>query len=471
MTDDPPFDPLLGAAPGYYPDPSVPGYVRYWDAGWVPGTSRPAPVPGERLAPPAAAIRRGVSLRHPPAAEPQAQVLGAPATPEQSGVVYLDGTLPGGIGLTLPAAEPEPRPQPQPQLTDSWRVAPPLSPPSPPPASGPQAQPGPQPNPVHEGRGDGASPACRGPAAVPAPERPSVAEEWARPGAAREHRPTAAPAERHVDGPSAGGSAFHGAETSSGEIPVAESAQVSSGTGSWPGAGVARAARAAGSKRLRPAAFAQRVSWGTEEDAPGSAPAAAPATPKLIPSPSPAPTPAPGPAVAAPRAAAGRARRPVPAPYGRRLFARLLDTAVVWGALAVGIGFPLGDSVSRHLQSKIVAAHVAYGGGVTRVWLVDGAVLRAAGMLLLALLGAGLLYEALPTVLFGRTLGKWLCGLRVVDAGSGRRPGFGRGVLRWLSHQPLLLVLLSPFALVGSLRDRPLRRSWPDRAARTFVAR
>ncbi|MEU9134457.1 RDD family protein [Streptomyces sp. NPDC048404] len=40
---------------GYYPDPSIPGYVRYWNgAAWVPGTSRPAPSGGEALAPPAA---------------------------------------------------------------------------------------------------------------------------------------------------------------------------------------------------------------------------------------------------------------------------------------------------------------------------------------------------------------------------------------------------------------------------------
>ncbi|MFF9811899.1 RDD family protein [Streptomyces sp. NPDC014006] len=38
---------------GYYPDPSIPGYVRYWNgAAWVPGTSRPAPTDGELLAPP-----------------------------------------------------------------------------------------------------------------------------------------------------------------------------------------------------------------------------------------------------------------------------------------------------------------------------------------------------------------------------------------------------------------------------------
>ncbi|MEU2713310.1 RDD family protein [Streptomyces sp. NPDC007205] len=38
---------------GYYPDPSIPGYVRYWNgASWVPGTSRPAPKDGEPLTPP-----------------------------------------------------------------------------------------------------------------------------------------------------------------------------------------------------------------------------------------------------------------------------------------------------------------------------------------------------------------------------------------------------------------------------------
>ncbi|MFE7426666.1 DUF2510 domain-containing protein, partial [Streptomyces sp. NPDC057545] len=35
---------------GYYPDPSIPGYVRYWNgASWVPGTSRPAPQQGEPM--------------------------------------------------------------------------------------------------------------------------------------------------------------------------------------------------------------------------------------------------------------------------------------------------------------------------------------------------------------------------------------------------------------------------------------
>ncbi|MZE76467.1 DUF2510 domain-containing protein, partial [Streptomyces sp. SID5475] len=39
-----------GPAPGYYPDPSIPGYIRYWNgASWVPGTSRPAPGEGDAM--------------------------------------------------------------------------------------------------------------------------------------------------------------------------------------------------------------------------------------------------------------------------------------------------------------------------------------------------------------------------------------------------------------------------------------
>ncbi|NEB79622.1 DUF2510 domain-containing protein, partial [Streptomyces sp. SID14478] len=59
---------------GYYPDPSIPGYVRYWNgAAWVPGTSRPAPSDGETLPTPSG----------PGAAQ-------APAPVEETGPVFLD---------------------------------------------------------------------------------------------------------------------------------------------------------------------------------------------------------------------------------------------------------------------------------------------------------------------------------------------------------------------------------------------
>ncbi|MCX5212687.1 RDD family protein [Kitasatospora sp. NBC_00240] len=46
-------DTTVGPVPGYYADPSIPGYVRYWGGtAWVPGTSRPTPAEGEVLEPP-----------------------------------------------------------------------------------------------------------------------------------------------------------------------------------------------------------------------------------------------------------------------------------------------------------------------------------------------------------------------------------------------------------------------------------
>ncbi|MET8767938.1 DUF2510 domain-containing protein, partial [Streptomyces sp. NPDC004658] len=70
---------------GYYPDPSIPGYVRYWNgASWVPGTSRPAPKNGEPLTPP-------------PGARP------ASPSVEETGPHFFDedppdGERPGGAG-------------------------------------------------------------------------------------------------------------------------------------------------------------------------------------------------------------------------------------------------------------------------------------------------------------------------------------------------------------------------------------
>ncbi|MFS4097968.1 DUF2510 domain-containing protein, partial [Streptomyces sp. AF1A] len=77
---------------GYYPDPSIPGYVRYWNgSSWVPGTSRPAPKDGEPLSPPAGARPAAPSVEetgphffdedpHPPASGPgSAPAASAPA--------------------------------------------------------------------------------------------------------------------------------------------------------------------------------------------------------------------------------------------------------------------------------------------------------------------------------------------------------------------------------------------------------
>ncbi|MFC4497636.1 RDD family protein [Streptomyces ovatisporus] len=81
--------PLSGAggpAPGFYPDPSIPGYIRYWNgSSWVPGTSRPEPGEGEPMpSPPTAEAASSAISAAPPASRAE------PAPTEETGPVFLD---------------------------------------------------------------------------------------------------------------------------------------------------------------------------------------------------------------------------------------------------------------------------------------------------------------------------------------------------------------------------------------------
>ncbi|MEU6232016.1 RDD family protein, partial [Kitasatospora sp. NPDC047058] len=166
------------------------------------------------------------------------------------------------------------------------------------------------------------------------------------------------------------------------------------------------------------------------------------------------------------------AAAPVPAGLGRRLAARLVDTAVLVVA-ATAAAVPLGNSVQTHIRLKLDQARMA--SSLTRhqvdVWLVDGVVVGKAAVLLGILAFVGLLYEVLPTARTGQTFGKRLARIRVVAAapGSARtRLGFGRSLARWLVGNVSAVLLLG---LVWPLFDRPARRGWHDRAARTRVIR
>ncbi|WP_434590200.1 RDD family protein [Streptomyces sp. A5-4] len=83
------------AREGYYPDPSIPGYVRYWNgAAWVPGTSRPAPATGDAMPTGpggGAAAPAPAAVRHP--------------TVEETGPVFFDEE-PEGAHLHGSAPEP-----------------------------------------------------------------------------------------------------------------------------------------------------------------------------------------------------------------------------------------------------------------------------------------------------------------------------------------------------------------------------
>ena len=156
-----------------------------------------------------------------------------------------------------------------------------------------------------------------------------------------------------------------------------------------------------------------------------------------------------------------------PAGLGKRLAARLIDTfvlGVVVGALAV----PLFAKARTHIDQKIEAARQT--GETVTVWLLDATTASYLGGVLVALLIVGLLYEALPTAKWGRTLGKKLCGLEVRDIETHEAPAFGAAVRRWLVYSVLGVLVLGVLNVVWCLFDRPWRQCWHDKVAHTFVA-
>ncbi|WP_354640740.1 RDD family protein [Kitasatospora camelliae] len=185
-----------------------------------------------------------------------------------------------------------------------------------------------------------------------------------------------------------------------------------------------------------------------------------------------------GPAAAGPRARGGARtmsgrRRPTPAlptaGLGRRLLARLVDTAVL-AVVAAAAAVPLATSALGHLQQKVAAAEAVsrVRGHRIQVWLVDPLVLGKAGALLAVLVLFGFLYEVRPTARSGQTFGKRLARIKVVDTRRPEPPSGARSFVRWLVRQ---LGVLVPVGLLWPLFDRRNRRGWQDRAARTRVVR
>jgi uncharacterized RDD family membrane protein YckC len=156
-----------------------------------------------------------------------------------------------------------------------------------------------------------------------------------------------------------------------------------------------------------------------------------------------------------------------PASLGRRLAARILDSVVV-GAIAAVAAVPLGSAAYDHVQQKLDAARQT--GEAMTVWLIDGTTGVQLGIILAVVLVTGLLYEVLPTAKWGRTPGKKLFKVKVLDVESQYEPGFGASLRRWLTHLLLDAVVIGFLGLAWCLFDRPWRQCWHDKVARTFVA-
>ncbi|MGW1274980.1 RDD family protein, partial [Streptomyces sp. NPDC002491] len=167
------------------------------------------------------------------------------------------------------------------------------------------------------------------------------------------------------------------------------------------------------------------------------------------------------------QAAARRQSEARPAGLGKRLAARLVDTLVL-AAVTAGAALPLGVRALDHVDEKIDAAKLS--GETVTVWLLDGTTAVYLGIVLAVLLVFGILYEALPTAKWGRTLGKKLLGLQVRDIEGGEPPSYGAALSRWLVYSVPGLLAVGVVGVLWCLFDRPWRQCWHDKAAHTFVA-
>ncbi len=167
------------------------------------------------------------------------------------------------------------------------------------------------------------------------------------------------------------------------------------------------------------------------------------------------------------QAAARRQAEARPAGLGKRLAARLIDTVVLAGVTGVA-AVPLGTKAVDHVNGKIDEAKLS--GETVTVWLLDGTTAMYLGIVLAVLLLFGVVYEALPTAKWGRTLGKKLLGLEVRDIEAHEPPSFGAALRRWLVYSVPGLLVVGVVGVAWCLFDRPWHQCWHDKAARTFVA-
>ncbi|MFJ8671328.1 RDD family protein [Streptomyces sp. NPDC093589] len=517
--------------PGFYPDPSIPGYIRYWNgAGWVPGTSRPAPAEGEAM----------------PAPPPGVAPAPAPAPlVEETGPVFFDEEANGG---SVPAVRQSGEVEAQNAVTN-WDDPARLHGGSPEPASAWQAdasrqggfggevdrrvswgspdQPDPYSHPDQYGAqsgtpGGGAAwgavppqreerPGGEGPAADGSAADGPTADGSAQTPAAPAPRPSDIPADGTVairalkpgaPRPGAGGRPpvdqgttairavrpDNGGAAAPGSPPAAKGNQTMAIRIAPGGGPSAPAPSGSGAPQALPSVGAQQPppqQTPPQQNAP-SPQRQAPQTPApQTPAPSAGFPPqggaaAPGPQGAGAEAhipwkpptedvffAAAQAQQGHPASLGRRFAARLIDT-VVLGAVTAAVAVPMWGTVTDHIDAKVEAAKQS--GRQVTVYFLDGTTAPVFGVILAVLLIGGALYEALPTIKWGRTLGKKLCGVRVLDIESHDTPMLGAALKRWFVYGVLGVLVVGIVNAAWCLFDRPWRQCWHDKVARTFVA-
>ncbi|MFF8964241.1 RDD family protein [Streptomyces globisporus] len=518
---------------GYYPDPSIPGYVRYWNgASWVPGTSRPAP------------------RQTGPAATAPVPATGAQSAPvEETGPIFFDeeDALQDGQGASPGsgadrAASPADR-------ASVWQAdaarqngfggerdrrvewggpaQEPVSPGHPSPSADPRG-------PLAQDPTGGALPGMRESGGRPAEEagvRPptdgtvTIRAVGPRSNAVRGGAPAAGdvqpgPALSNAGTPqgpqnvSAAPNSLAPAPTpralpAQAQAPLAPAHQVPAQQAP------AQPRQAHAQQALPPSQQAQYAPQAQQVQPSAPAPAPAPAS---VPTPSPDPgssaalhtplTPGPGGGSASWAQQVHQLAQPEPQqqPHQNQGPAAGADQPVVpWkppvddpfqqlarnqaAARPAGLGKRFAARLVDNLLLGVVVGAVAVPlsaqaldhidrkitaaketGETVTVWLLDSTTGVLLGALLAAFLLLGFLLEALPTAKWGRTLGKKLFGLDVRDIESHDTPSLGAALRRWLVYGVLGLLVLGVVNVLWCLFDRPWRQCWHDKAARTFVA-
>jgi len=160
---------------------------------------------------------------------------------------------------------------------------------------------------------------------------------------------------------------------------------------------------------------------------------------------------------------------------GWRLLARIVDGFILMLLSAPALG-PLYYLLFRHILDKIDEAITSTQPGqpAPAPDIYDGTTFRLYGLILLTGLVAGFLYEVPQLALWGRTLGKRVCRIRVVRRDGRARLGFGAASVRWLaaSVAPLVPIAGGIYGWLDNLWllwDRPWRQCLHDKAASTIV--
>lgn len=133
--------------------------------------------------------------------------------------------------------------------------------------------------------------------------------------------------------------------------------------------------------------------------------------------------------------------------FGKRLWAILIDTVLIWFVSGI-IGKAMGQDVFSSTDGVIS--------------------LQMTGLPALILMLGPILYYSFMEGKYGQTVGKKAAGIKVVRADSDEPLGFGKGFARWLGRIPSSLILgLGYFWMIWDNE----KQTWHDKIAETYVVK